>query len=74
MPSETRRPAGGYHAARGTDSNHLHACLSEFPEICRNMYGVTFDLEAMEEKVRRLRRRDRPPLMGCSTMRRILVH
>ena len=36
---------------------YLQLCLSRFPEICRLKYGVEFDLAAVEEKVRHLRRR-----------------
>jgi hypothetical protein len=36
---------------------YLRDCLREFPSICKLKYGVEFDLAAVEEKVRHLRRR-----------------
>jgi len=42
---------------RGTESHYLHTCLKEFPEICRKKYGTTFDLKAVEKRVRGLRRK-----------------
>ena len=41
----------------GTDTNYLLSCLSDFPAICRKKYGMTFDLTAVESKVKRLRRK-----------------
>ena len=43
--------------ARAEEAQYLHACLSEFPEICRKKYGTTFDLKAVEDKVKGLRRK-----------------
>ena len=43
--------------AQGTEPLYLHNCLNEFPEICRKKYGKTFDLKAVENKVKELRRR-----------------
>jgi hypothetical protein len=43
--------------ARGKESHYLHTCLNEFPEICLKKYGTTFDLKAVENKVKGLRRK-----------------
>ncbi len=37
--------------------NYLQRCLAEYNELCRLKYGNGFDLEAVEQKVRHLRRR-----------------
>lgn len=37
--------------------NYLQKCLAEFKELCCLRYGAEFDLEAVEQKVRHLRRR-----------------
>ena len=39
------------------DLHYLHKCLNDFPEICRKKYGEGFDLAAVEEEVRGLRRK-----------------
>jgi len=41
----------------GDSPGYLRRCLEEFPEICRRKYGVAFDLAAVENKVRHLRRK-----------------
>lgn len=38
-------------------NDYLHDCLREFPETCRKKYGVEFDLTAVENKVKQLRRK-----------------
>ncbi len=38
-------------------SSYLHTCLNDFHEICRKKYGMAFDLKAVENKVKRLRRK-----------------
>jgi hypothetical protein len=43
--------------APGTEEDYLHSCLHDFPDICLKKYGTTFDFEAIENKVRRLRRK-----------------
>ncbi len=42
---------------RSRKDNYLQECLRQFSSICRLKYGTEFDLVAVEEKVRHLRRR-----------------
>ena len=44
-------------AAQEAGKNYLLTCLNEFPEICRKKYGTTFDLKAVEDRVKGLRRK-----------------
>ncbi len=43
--------------ATGAHVDYLHSCLRDYPAICLQKYGITFDFGAIESKVRRLRRK-----------------
>jgi len=50
----SRREA--YMPTQAENLHYLHKCLNDFSEVCRKKYGEGFDLGAVEEKVRGLRR------------------